>query len=161
MRYFFLLAAVALSSCTSNTASFGMVNVLPVYPGAYDVDRRELGRETNQQLSYKIEKAYPSTDVLVFYTEYLMEKGWKKCTGNIEEWQSFVDASGSRDRLIHQIAHYYIKEDEDKLGTIFLRYESIRSKGSNKPKDDIQNVFILMQRLPDLNRELERLSITC
>lgn len=162
MRHLFLLAvAVVLTGCTSNAASLDMISVLPVYPGAYDVDRRKLGRETNQQLSYKVEKVYPSTEVLDFYDQYLVEQGWKKCTGDIEEWQSFIDASESQDRLVHQIAHYFIKEGESKLGTVFLRYDSSWSEGSKNPEDDIQNVFILMQRVSGLQGELQRLSIKC
>jgi len=162
MKHIILLAVVViLTGCTGNAASLDMVSVLPVYPGAYDVDRRKLGRETNQQLSYKVEKAYPSTEVLDFYDQYLVEQGWNKCTGDIEEWQSFIDATENQDRLVHQITHYFIKESENKLGIVFLRYDSSWSEGRDDPENDIQNVFILMQRVSNLQDELQRLSITC
>ena len=84
---FFSVIVITMAGCISRDASLDMINMLPAYQGAYDVDKRKLGRGSNQQLSFRVKAAYPSTKALGFYDKYFIESGWKKCTGDIEEWQ--------------------------------------------------------------------------
>lgn len=158
---FFSVIVIALVGCNSSTASLDMVNVLPVYREAFNIDKRGLGGESNQQLSYQINKAYPSIEVLALYDEYFIEHGWKKCTGNIEKWQSFIDAANGSEQLVHQLAHYFVKEGERKISTVFIQYRSDLSEVKTGPDSEIQNIFILVQRGIDIKKELQRLSISC
>jgi hypothetical protein len=151
----------ALAGCTSEASSLDMVDLLPAYRGAYDVDKRKLNTESNQQLFYNLKKPYPSVDALNYYDQYFMEHGWIKCSGNMETWNSFVDATQKQEQLIHQIAHYWIKKPENKLSIVFLRYKS-ETVSAHVPDNSIQNVFILMQRdINNLEAELSRLSVDC
>ena len=88
IKYILLLIVVySLGGCTSEASSLDMVDTLPMYKGAYDVDKRKLDTESNQQLLYRLNKSYPSVDVLNFYDQYFMEHGWIKCSGNMETWK--------------------------------------------------------------------------
>ena len=158
---FFIFILINLAGCGSDAAQLNMISELPIYQGAYGIDKRKLGRDTNQQLSYNVNEAYPSTEVLSLYDQHFAKHGWEKCTGNMEKWQAFVDATGGQDRLVHQIAHYFTSADEDKLSSVFLRYDSSWSEGKKDPDSDIQSVFVLIQRGIDLQEELKRLSIIC
>jgi predicted transposase YbfD/YdcC len=156
-----LVAVCLLSSCTNKTSSLDMVDLLPAYRGAYDIDKRIIERESNQQLFYRLKKSYPSVDVLNYYDQYFMEQGWIKCSGNMETWESFVDATQRQKQLIHQIARYWIKKPENKLSMVYLRYNS-ETVSAHVPDNSIQNVFILMQRdIDNLETELSRLSLDC
>jgi len=161
-RVFLLAIVIVMAGCISraDSGSLDMVDALPVYQGAYDIDKRKLGRESNQQLSFRVTETYPSNEVLNFYDKYFSGVGWKKCTGNIERWQSFVDAANGPEQLVHQIARYFVKEDERRLSTVFIQYRS-ESKGKAEPDNDVQNVFILMQKDIDLEKTLQSLSIDC
>ena len=158
---FFSVIVLAMAGYVSGATSLDMVDMLPVYHGAYDINKRKLGHGSNQQLSFRTKAAYPSIKVLDFYDKYFIDSGWKKCRGNIEEWQSFVDAANGPDQLVHQIAHYFVKEDERKLSMVFILYRSDWSKGKTEPDSDMQNVFILMQKDIDLQEAFQRLSISC
>ena len=163
IKYILLLTVVcSLGGCTSEASSLDMVDHLPIYRGAYDVDKRELGTESYQQLFYNLKKPYPSVDALNYYDQYFMEHGWIKCSGNMETWDSFVDATQKQEQLIHQIGHYWIKKPENKLSMVYLRYKSEKTVSAHVPDNSIQNVFILMQRdINNLETELSRLSVDC
>ena len=163
VKYILLLTVVcSLGGCTSEASSLDMVDPLPTYKGAYDVDKRKLITESSQQLSYRLNKSYPSVDALNYYDQYFMEHGWVKCSGNMETWQSFFDATLKPEQLIHQTAHYWIKKPENKLGMVYLRYKSEKTVSGHVPDNSIQDVFILMQRdNNNLKTGLVRLPLNC
>jgi hypothetical protein len=162
IKYILLLTAVySLGGCTSEASSLDMVDPLPMYKGAYEVDKRQLDTESNQQLFYRLNKPYPSIDVLNYYDQYFMEHGWIKCIGNMETWQSFLDATQKQEQRIHQIARYWIKKPENKLSMVALRYNSEKTAKAQVPDNSIQNVFILMQRDINLETQLSHLSLDC
>ncbi len=146
---------------TSEASSLDMVDPLPMYKGAYEVDKRKLNTKSNQQLFYKLNKPYPSIDALNYYDQYFMEHGWIKCSGNMETWQSFLDATLEQEQLIHQIAHYWIQKPENKLSMVYLSYNSEKTLSTHVPDNDIQNVLILMQRDINLGTQLSHLSLDC
>ena len=120
-----------------------------------------LNTKSNQQRFYKLNKPYPSIDALNYYDQYFMEHGWIKCSGNMETWQSFLDATLEQEQLIHQIAHYWIQKPENKLSMVYLSYNSEKTLSTHVPDNDIQNVLILMQRDINLGTQLSHLSLDC
>ena len=157
-----LVLVVVLVACNSSATQLDMVNDLPLYKGAYDVDKRTIGTGANQQLSYKIQDEYPSRKVLDFYANHLENQGWVKCTGTMESWSAFVDAAHSEDLLVHHTTYYWVKRSVDRLAIVFLRYNSKWPNKSKIPDNKIQNVFVLMQKeISDLRSELSRLSVKC
>lgn len=70
-----LFAAIILAGCiNSGSVLVDMVSALTIYQGAYDINKHILGSASYQQLSYKIEKHYPLTDVLEYYDQYFTEQ---------------------------------------------------------------------------------------
>ena len=158
----FSLIVFSLYGCTASTSALDMVEALPVYDGGYDIDKRKLGSESYQQLFYRLNEAYPSINVLNYYKEYFLKYNWRECKNNTNEWESFIDATITPGRSVHQVIHYWIKKNESKLGIISLRYYSESRKSKSIPDNNVQNVFVLMQRgLDNLENELSRLSLDC
>jgi hypothetical protein len=162
-KHTILMAFIFISiACGSKAAQLDMVDKLPIYTGAHEVDKRKIGSPSNQQLFYKIKDAYPSSSALDYYDKHFADNGWKKCAGTMEEWSSFIDAAQKDELLVHHITHYWVKESDRKLAIVFLRYNSKWPNESDTPDNDAQNVFVLMQKdIDDLNTELARLSVKC
>jgi len=162
IKYILLLAVVySLGGSSSEASSLDMVDHLPIYKEAYNIDKRSLDTVSNQQIIFNIKKPYPSVDVLNYYDQYFMKHGWIKCSGYMEDWQSFLDATLKPEQLIHQIAHYWIKKPENKLSMVYLRYNSENSLSAHVPDNNIQGVIILMQRDINLETQLSHLSLDC
>ncbi len=162
-KYNLLFSFVFLSAaCGSKADQLVMIDELPVFSGAYEVDKRAIGSQSNQQLFYKLKDTYPSRQALDNYDEYFTGNGWKRCIGTMEEWSSFIDVAQDDEFLVHHITHYWINESDGQLAIAFLRYNSKWPKENDVPDNDAQNVFVLMQKdIDDLNVELSRLSVKC
>ncbi|MBL4606616.1 MAG: hypothetical protein JKY01_02160 [Pseudomonadales bacterium] len=149
-------------ACSSNANQTDMVDELPLIESADDVDKRNIESENYQQLSYKVNVKYPSSDALGLYKNYFLDDEWIKCVGGIEEWSSFIDAAtGDEELLVHHVANYWIKESEKKLATVFLKYYSNWPKQNRLPDNDIQNVFVLIHRDIDVRDQAKYLSLSC
>lgn len=161
-KLFFLFAFLLSTAFGSKADRLSMIDELPILVGAYEVDKRNIGLQTNQQLFYKLKDVYPSRQALEHYDKYFTDNGWKRCIGTMEEWSSFVDAAQDDELLVHHITHYWINESDKQLAMAFLRYDSKWSKENDVPDNDVQNVFVLMQRdIDDLSMALSRLSVKC
>lgn len=157
---FLLAIGLFTTGCITGSGPLDMVDSLPVYNGAYDIDKRKLGQKSDQQLWFRVTEAYPSNEVLVFYGNYLSKTGWARCAGSIDGWHSFVDATDGADQRIHQAVQYFLKEDGRKLAVVLVQYRSEPNRHS-EPDNDVQNVTILMKKNVDLKGALEYLSIDC
>jgi hypothetical protein len=156
-----LFVAGTIGACSGEKASSNMVASVPAMDGAYNV--RNVGNKDFQQFYYNIKAVYPSVEALDFYDRYFVVNGWKRCIGGVEKWQSFIDATGSPEKVIHQVAHYFIKEDESKFSMIGLRYKSKKRNGAGEdiPDSDVQHVYITVEVNTNLQQWQQELSLSC
>ncbi len=136
---------------------------LPVPEEAYDVQEFSVESSRPNQLSFKVELAYPSKKVLELYAEYFAAKGWTACEGGMDDWGSFIDGTVEGDPLIHQLFRYWVKRDKNRLGLVALRYVSERVDLKQKtPTNATQHVTVLIvDGRPDLDEDLRLLGLKC
>lgn len=157
-----LVVICSFYGCASSSKALEMIDTLPLHEESYDVDKRKIGSNLNQQLFFKFNDAYPSTDILNDYNEYFLRNNWRKCKGSMKGWESFIDSTRNPEQLVHQLVHYWVKENENKLGIISLRYYSNPQIKKIVPDNNVQNILVLMQKdVPSLENELSRLSVDC
>ncbi len=159
-----LLVIFSLCGCTSASSQLDMLLELPVADGAFDVDRRYLGSEVNQQLFYRVSKPYRSKDVLFLYQDHFAKLGWYRCKGEMEDWSSFIDRSKGVEKKVEQITHYWISPSEAMRATVVIRYEFDADGFEEAPAPDsaIQYIIVLMQKnLGNMRAELKDLNLKC
>ncbi|GHU10643.1 hypothetical protein AGMMS50225_14540 [Betaproteobacteria bacterium] len=162
-----LLLAGAIGACSGEMASSNKAANVPIMDGAYNVG--SVGNDNFYQQYYDINATYPSMNALDFYDKYFAGNGWKRCVGGIEKWWSFIDMTGESEKMVHQVVHYFINEDEKTGGVIVLRYESKKWSGARKgipseediPDSDVQHVNIVIELNADLQQWQQGLSLSC
>jgi len=61
---------------------------LPVYTGAYDVERKRAEVPDWEQVMYRVEEGYPSTAVYYFYRDIFEAEGWRpRPADETPEWK--------------------------------------------------------------------------
>ncbi len=156
----FVLAVLGSAGMAGNE---NLLAGLPVPEEAYDVQEFSVESSRPNQLSFKVDLAYPSKKILELYAEYFAAKGWTACKSRMDDWDSFVDESVGGSPLIHQLLRYWIKWDQNLEAALILRYYSEGVDESRKtPTSAIQHVsVVIIENIPDLDQQLELYGLEC
>lgn len=151
-----------LNACEANSATYDLLDPLPVPNDALDVRKLHLGAsQDNQQLYFSVHRKYPSTDVMLDYSSFFQSQGWEKCEPSVTRWESFLDSSDASDRLVHRTFAYFIRADDHQLAAVAGHYYSTAAEIQTVPDNDEQHWSILIQRNVDTAAEISRLSLNC
>lgn len=154
----FIVAGVG---CMDTEYEAAFLKQVPVPEDAYDVQRRDLGQAAAHQLLFRVQRAFPSSDVVLKIDDYLQKKGWHSCS-DAGKWTSYEDRSSAEPVLVHSMARYWIAPANDAYLLANIRYYSdIGLKSNAEPDNDIQTVVVWMTEDGSPKAELERLGISC
>jgi len=154
-----LLLFFGLSFASSGEPT--LIQEFPIPEEAYGIQRIELGQSGDaQQLLFRMNLPYPSTQAIEFYEEYFMINGWQPCVDANQGWAVFDDNSDDEALSVHQFMDHWIHEGRHRLLILSATYYS-NGAGLNSPSEDEQIVSVWVQEGTDFQEETERLSIRC
>jgi len=157
---FVLLVAV---SCTQTPPEFDLLERLPIPAGASEVQKLHLESPKNQQLFFKIERAYPARDVFDLYDGYFKQEKWIACGGGgwKDGWDSFGDESTKPAQRVHRITSHWVRPDRRALALVSGMYYSAATATAAAPDNAVQRWVILVQKDVDAMEHAKRLSLQC
>lgn len=98
-----LLVSAFVLSVTSFSLSYELEDIekwlleydIPVYSGAYEIERKPGIPILYKKISYKVKVDYPSKEVLSFYNDLFAKEGWEYTDkgGVKREWVNYMDSS--------------------------------------------------------------------
>lgn len=156
--FMFIIAALYFLLPESIAAeSFINEKNLPVPNYAKNINRLNLGRDSFSQVDFWIDLGYKSENIMQFYEEFFVPRGWKICAKNGEslEQDTFLDSRGVE---ISQQMKYFLAPQEERLIVIGIR-RVVESSTSND-KDSHQNVSIMVYK-NHIPKILNALSLVC
>jgi hypothetical protein len=164
----FLFAVALLGaaiSCSPEVGDLDLLKGLPIPEGANDVKRLQLGASSkNQQLFFRIERAYPAKDVLDLYNTHFSGEKWIACKGGVgwkDGWDSFVDESNKPAHRVHRVVSLWVRPDQRAYAFVTGMYNSQASAPSSAPDNSEQRWVVLLQKDIDAIEEAKRLSFNC
>lgn len=156
MRLLFLMIPLLLLPAVSYGDDWA---TFQLYPEAKEVQSFSLFDGNAHELYFETELAYPSTDVIDFYSKQITGQ-WIACTSEFEAWQKFGDVSDKTPKYIHQIRRYWANFKRNRLLLLAIRYYSAGSECRDKPDNKTQHVF-LTEYKEDLQQATSLLKIEC
>jgi hypothetical protein len=159
----FLAILLLLVGCSSTSASFNLLDGLPIPQGAYEVKKLRLqGSEKNQQLFFMIERPFPNTEVLELYNAHFKNSGWVRCeSSSTKTWDWFEDRSSKPEQFVHRTSSYWVSPDRSTSALISGRYYSSALTKNAAPDNKTQRWAVLVQKDVNAVEEAKRLSFTC
>lgn len=135
------------------------IDELLVVRGARDV--KKYSENNSSQISYSIDLQYPAKALTDSTLAEIKKRGWAKCSGYPEGWDSFVDASkgSGSERSVFQNNSYWFKDDT--LLTLSMRYYAGVTKDKRRldaPDNTQQQVIVLENKNPGVK---EKLGLKC
>ncbi|MGH9420392.1 MAG: hypothetical protein ACRD3J_10485, partial [Thermoanaerobaculia bacterium] len=124
-------------------------------------DVKKYSENNSSQISYSVDLKYPAKALTDSTFAELKKRGWSKCSGYPEGWDSFVDASKGegREQTVFQSNSYWFKDGT--LLTISMRYYAGVPKDKRRldaPDNAQQQVVVLQNKNPGVK---EKLGIAC
>jgi hypothetical protein len=124
-------------------------------------DVKRYSENNSSQISYSVDLKYPAKAFADSTFADLKKRGWSKCSGYSEGWDSFVDASKGegREQTVFQSNSYWFKDGT--LLTLSMRYYAAVAKDKRRldaPDNAQQQVVVLQNKNPGVK---EKLGITC
>ncbi len=151
-----LLVTFLLAGCSqekTNWTEFG------TFDKAIDIDTYAFHNGSANQIFFKVKAQYPNKDVLAFYKSTITSP-WVECSDS-KNWESFGDVSGNEPLFIHQIAQRWINRDKKRLLLLAIKYRSKGVEPREHPDNDIQNVYLVEYKQPNLDEAILALGLTC
>jgi hypothetical protein len=118
--------------------------------------RFALGRA--HQTSFTLREQYPNNSALEHYAKALPEP-WVRCDW-VPEWASFLDATVTPIRTVHQQLHVWINREARRSLMLSMSYYS-PSDCAPEPLNDEQVVIVLEHTGVSVDTEIRRLDLKC
>lgn len=157
------MALIAIVSCSEGPGGdFDLLRKLPTSEGAYGVRKLHLhDSPKNQQLFFKIDRRYPTADVLDLYNDHFKREQWIACRPSDDKWSWFLDKASEPPQYVHQVASYWINPDRRLFAAVSGRYFSSTLAAYDAPDNSEQRWAILVQRDVNALDEAKRLLLRC
>jgi hypothetical protein len=155
-----LLVSIILG-CSDQPGPLELIDHYPIPNEARDVKKLKLHSENNQQIFFRVDKAYPSTEIIDYYSEFMKTEGWQKCKSGLDDWQSYLDGTSKEVTYNYEIANFWIKRKEEKLAMLVIKYDSRNLENNKVPDNNVQHISLLVQKDLNLEDEMSRMSINC
>lgn len=154
---------LAVLACTQTPEGFDLLEGLPTPSGATELQKLHLESPKNQQLFFKIERAYPARDVFDLYNGYFAQQGWIACSGSgwKDGWDTFRDESTKPPQRVHRITSHWIRPDRRAIALVSGMYYSAATATAASPDNSAQRWVVLVQKDLDAMEQAKRLSLQC
>jgi len=106
---------------------------IPVFSGAYDVNKGINSSTETTHLSFKVKASFPASEVISFYDDYFASKGLEQFSGDNygdRKWNSYIYSSRQGEPKIDQWIGTWI--DKSKKVRIVLSFRYMRSKDESR-----------------------------
>src|ERR1044071_1144882 len=119
-------------------------------------DVKKYSENNSSQISYSVDLKYPAKALTDSAFAELKKRGWSKCSGYREDWDSFVDASRGegREQTVFQSNSYWFKDGV--LLTASMRYYGGVAKDKRRldaPDNAQQQVIVLENKNPGVQQK--------
>ena len=144
----------AMFACAASS-----IDDLLIVHGARGV--KKYSEKNSSQISYSVDLHYPEKALTDSTFAELEKRGWAKCSGYPQGWDSFVDASRGegREQTVFQSNSYWFKDGT--LLTISMRYYAAVAKNKRRleaPDNTRQQIVVLESKNPGVK---EKLGLKC
>lgn len=155
-----LLLLMTLVPLSARCADSSLDDIL-IHRNARNVETRVLPESNVRQITYDVNLKYPLTAFTESTFAEFKKRGWSRCSGYPEGWDSYVDQSegNGREHTIFQNNSYWSRGNA--LLTISMRYYAGIAKGARRlkvPDNTKQQIVVLENDNPEVK---ERLRIQC
>jgi len=142
-----IFAAFASTSCSA-AESGGSLDLL-IVDGAKEVRRDTLGSPAVGQISYIVDKKYPTPAISPGIVDQLKQLGWQTCVSNRIGWEHFEDRAGPEPRTVFQMRQTYAKTKEFLVVSMQYFLPDSHQPRTSEPDNTAQYVIILHYDLSD------------
>lgn len=151
-----------MASCDNASTNFASWIEVPIFDNKSTIIINHADAYT-KQVSYKMNKEFPATNIFEFYNQMYINNGWTRCGHYPEGW---IDRSEFKKASEFQRTSYYVNLKKKLIGILIMNYDininiNLNLRNINIPDNNKLFVTILQNKYKNINKELASLKINC